>query len=154
MRAISTTRSCGVKATTVESVLSCSARFSTRQCADPRAATCGEWVTTKTCPSAPNCAKRRPTASAVAPPTPRSISSKIMVRCNARSDRQTLSANKKRLSSPPEAIFSRAPVGAPGFVATVKATVSVPVGPASLGVISVLKTARSILSGANSAAIA
>jgi hypothetical protein len=45
-----------------------------------------------------------PTASAVAPPTPRSISSKIMVRPGVFPVRQTLSASRKRLSSPPEAM--------------------------------------------------
>ena len=46
------------------------------------------------------------------------------------------------------------PDGAPGFVATVKATVSMPSGPASASVIVVAKTARSILSGASSFDIA
>jgi hypothetical protein len=65
--------------------------------------------------------RRRPTASAVAPPTPRSISSKISVSPGARV-RQTFSASRNRLSSPPEAMRFKGPGGAPGLVATVKAT--------------------------------
>ena len=43
--------------------------------------------------------------------------------------RQTLSASRKRESSPPEAILFSGPAGAPGLVATVKVTASRPSGP-------------------------
>ena len=55
-----------------------------------------------------------------------------------------------RLNSPPDAILPKGPAGAPGLVATVKATVSRPSGPGSASVICVAKTARSIFSGASS----
>ena len=50
-----------------------------RQCDRPRAATCGECVTTSTWRSRASRASRSPTAAAVAPPTPLSTSSKIRV---------------------------------------------------------------------------
>ena len=68
--------------------------------------------------------------------------------------RQTFKAKRNRLSSPPEAMRFKGPAGAPGLVATVKVTLSTPSGPASAKVISVVKTARSIFSGASSLAIA
>ena len=52
---------------------------------------------------------------------------------SARALRQTLSARRKRDSSPPEAMRSIGPGGAPGFVATVKRTRSRPSGPGSAG---------------------
>ena len=127
--------------------------FATRKCRLPSAATCGEWVTTSTCAPSASRASRRPTASAVAPPTPRSISSKIITSVSLPRARLTLSASRNRDSSPPDAIRSSGPDGAPGFVATVKATVSRPSGPGSPSLSRVSNTARSIFSGASSAAI-
>ena len=70
IRAISSTRSSGPKGTTVEVVPPSVTRFSTRQWWPPKAATWGECVTTRTCAPLASAARRRPTASAVAPPTP------------------------------------------------------------------------------------
>ena len=106
--------------------------FSTRQCLTARAATCGEWVTTRTCSRAASCASRSPTAAAVAPPTPLSTSSNTSVGTGSASASTTFSASRKRDSSPPDAIFASGPGGRPGFVATSKATRSSPCSPQSL----------------------
>ena len=54
-----------------------------------------------------------------------------MVRSEESFDKQTFSARRNRLNSPPDAIFSNGPVGDPGLVATLKETLSAPVGPPS-----------------------
>ena len=118
------------------------------------AATCGECVTTSTWPPCARSCSLRPTAAAVAPPTPRSISSKIIVSPGVWPVRQTFSARRKRDNSPPEAMRFSGPGGVPGLVATVKVTPSLPSGPESPAATSVAKTARSILRGASSPAIA
>ena len=109
---------------------------------------------TSTCAPLARFCSRRPTASAVAPPTPRSISSKIITNASFPRARQTFNASRNRDSSPPDAILSSGPDGAPGLVATVKATVSRPSGPGSAGDTTVRNTARSILSGISSAVTA
>ncbi len=55
-------------------------------------------------------------ASATAPPTPVSISSKTSVGAEPRSASTTLSASRKRASSPPEATFISGPGRVPGLV--------------------------------------
>jgi hypothetical protein len=70
----------------------------------PRAATCGLWVTTRSWALARRW-RRSPIALATAPPTPRSISSKIIVRRRRCSASATFSARMKRESSPPLAIL-------------------------------------------------
>ena len=56
------------------------ATFSTARCVTPDAATCGRCVTTRICSRAASARSFRPTASAVAPETPASTSSKTNVR--------------------------------------------------------------------------
>ncbi len=92
-------------------------------------------------------------ASATAPPTPVSISSKTSVGAEPRSASTTLSASRKRASSPPEATFISGPGRVPGLVCTQNSTRSMPFGPAASAslTISVEKRARSSLSGLSSA---
>ena len=91
-----------------------------------RAATCGEWVTSSTCVVRASRCSRSPTASATAPPTPRSTSSNTSAAGGLISASATFSASEKRASSPPEAIFVSGPKGAPSTVAISKATRSRP----------------------------
>ena len=76
-------------------------RLAIRNWRSARAATCGLCVTTSSCALPDRRASRSPIADATAPPTPRSISSKIIVRAPAASASATLSARMKRDSSPP-----------------------------------------------------
>jgi hypothetical protein len=119
-----------------------------------RAATWGEWVTTSTCESRARRARRSPIALATAPPTPRSISSKIIVEAVPASASATLRARMNRDSSPPLAIRVSGPNGAPGLVETSNSTRSVPDGPGSAETMAVRKRAESSFNGASSAAIA
>src|SRR6202000_2516769 len=107
MRAISSRRWSAASALTrVATRLPLSrASFEIRRCWSARAATCGAWVTAITCTLPASRASRAPMASATAPPTPVSISSNTSVGAEPRSDNTTLSASKKRDSSPPEATF-------------------------------------------------
>ena len=57
-------------------------------------------------------------ASATAPPTAVSISSKTSVGAEPRSASATFSASRKRASSPPEATFISGPAAVPGLVRT------------------------------------
>src|SRR6185312_1423776 len=70
-------------------------------------------------------------ASATAPPTPVSISSNTKVGAEPRSASTTLSASRKRASSPPEATFISGPGRVPGLVCTQNSTRSMPFGPAA-----------------------
>ena len=91
-------------------------------------------------------------ASATAPPTPVSISSNTSVGAEPRSASTTLSASRKRASSPPEATFISGPGRVPGLVRTQNSTRSMPCGPpasASLS-IAVEKRARSSFRGLSS----
>jgi hypothetical protein len=89
-----------------------------------------ECVTTSSCaPSARRC-RRSPIAEATAPPTPRSISSKIIVVAPPASASATFSARMKRDSSPPLAIFASGAKGAPGLVEISNSTRSRPDSPA------------------------
>ena len=92
-------------------------------------------------------------ASATAPPTPVSISSNTSVGAEPRSASTTLSASRKRASSPPEATFISGPGRVPGLVRTQNSTRSMPCGPPASGslAISVENVARSSLSGLSSA---
>src|SRR5437764_1409080 len=94
-----------------------------------------------------------PIASATAPPTPVSISSNTRVGAEPRSDSTTLSASRKRDSSPPEATFISGPGLVPGLVCTQNSTRSKPCGPGDFGSesICVMNSARSSFSGASSA---
>ena len=65
-------------------------------------------------------------ASATAPPTPVSISSNTKVGAEPRSASTTLSASRKRASSPPEATFISGPARVPGLVCTQNSTRSMP----------------------------
>ena len=76
-------------------------------------------------------ASRSPIALATAPPTPRSISSKIIVARVAASASATFSARMNRDSSPPAGDPISGPNGAPGLVETSNSTRSMPPGPAS-----------------------
>src|SRR5438552_2788746 len=91
-------------------------------------------------------------ASATAPPAPVSTSSKMSVDAEPRSASTTLSANRKRASSPPEATFISGPGRVPGLVCTQNSIRSMPCGPPSSGwvAISVKNFARSSLSGLSS----
>ena len=97
-------------------------------------------------------ASRTPMASATAPPTPVSISSNTSVGAEPRSASTTLSASRKRASSPPEATFISGPGRVPGLVCTQNSTRSMPFGPAAAAslTISVENFARSSLSGLSS----
>ena len=92
-------------------------------------------------------------ASATAPPTPVSISSNTSVGAEPRSASTTLSASRKRASSPPEATLISGPGRVPGLVCTQNSTRSMPLGPAEAASlsISVENRARSSLSGFSSA---
>ena len=92
-------------------------------------------------------------ASATAPPTPVSISSNTSVGAEPRSASTTLSASRKRASSPPEATFISGPGRVPGLVCTQNSTRSMPCGPAAAAslAICVENLARSSLSGLSSA---
>ena len=93
-------------------------------------------------------------ASATAPPTPVSISSKISVGAEPLAASTTLSASMKRASSPPEATFISGASGVPGLAATRNSTRSMPCGPGLLRHrcrSRVSKRARSSLSGGSSA---
>src|SRR3546814_18297741 len=67
-------------------------------------------------------ASRSPMAEATAPPTPRSISSKMIVPASRDPASATFSARIKRDSSTPPAIFVRGAKGAPGLVAISNST--------------------------------
>src|SRR3981081_2965018 len=86
-------------------------------------------------------------ASATAPPTPVSISSKINVVAEPRSANTTLSASRKRANSPPDATFISGPGRVPGLVCTQNSARSMPLGPAAAASLSicVVKRARSSL---------
>ena len=71
-------------------------------------------------------ASRWPMASATAPPTPVSISSKTSVGAEPRSASATFSASRKRESSPPDATFIIGPGRVPGLVRTQNSTWSMP----------------------------
>ena len=73
-------------------------------------------------------------ASATAPPTPVSISSKTSVGAEPRSASATFSASRKRDSSPPDATFISGPGRVPGLVRTQNSTWSMPCGPGDVGV--------------------
>ena len=115
-----------------------------------RAATCGEWVTTNTWLRSASRASRSPIALATAPPTPLSISSKIIVPALADSASATFRARMNRDNSPPDAIRLSGPNGAPGLVEISNSTRSLPVGPGSAAAITVRKRAASSFNGANS----
>ena len=91
-------------------------------------------------------------ASATAPPTPVSISSNTKVGAEPRSASTTLSASRKRASSPPEATFISGPGLVPGLVCTQNSTRSMPFGPGAAASvsISVENFARSSFSGLSS----
>ena len=97
-------------------------------------------------------ASRTPMASATAPPTPVSISSNTSVGAEPRSASTTLSASRKRASSPPEATFISGPGRVPGLVCTQNSTRSMPFGPAAAASLSIWveNCARSSLSGLSS----
>ena len=76
--------------------------FDTRQWCAPRAATWGEWVTTRIWKSRASRSSRSPTASATAPPTLASTSSNTRVGTGSDSASTTFSASMKRDNSPPE----------------------------------------------------
>ena len=95
-------------------------------------------------------------ASATAPPTPVSISSKIRVGAEPLSASTTLSASMKRDSSPPDATLSNGPGRVPGFVCAQNSTRSKPAAsrlPSSVSIF-VMKVARSSLRGGSSACTA
>ena len=69
-----------------------------------------------------------PMASATAPPTPVSISSKISVGAEPLAARITFSASMNRASSPPEATFTSGDSGVPGLAETTNSTRSMPWG--------------------------
>ena len=118
-----------------------------------RAATCGACVTDSTCTRDDSRASRWPIASATAPPTPVSISSKTSVGAEPRSASATFSASRKRDSSPPEATFIIGPGRVPGLVRTQNSTWSMPSSVRLSGslAISTMKSARSSFSAGNSA---
>ena len=97
-------------------------------------------------------ASRTPMASATAPPTPVSTSSNTSVGAEPRSASTTLSANRKRASSPPDATFISGPGRVPGLVCTQNSTRSMPFGPAAAASLSIWveNCARSSLSGLSS----
>ena len=76
---------------------------------------------------------RSPTARAVLPPIPASISSKTSVRSPRRGP-SPVSASMIRDSSPPDAASRSGDVGIPGLVATSSSTVSAPLGAEAVGV--------------------
>ena len=108
-------------------------------------------MTASTCAVTASRARRWPIASATAPPTPVSISSKTRVGADALAASATFNASMKRASSPPDAIFISGPGRVPGLVATQKLTASIPSGPGDSGSTCVVNRARSSLSGASSA---
>ncbi|BAB48892.1 mlr1540 [Mesorhizobium japonicum MAFF 303099] len=127
--------------------------FEIRKCVAARAATCGAWVTDSTCTRFDRRASLWPMASATAPPTPVSISSKTSVGAEPRSASATFSAKRKRDSSPPDATFIIGPGRVPGLVRTQNSIWSMPSSmrvSASL-FISTMKAARSSFSAGNSA---
>ena len=99
-------------------------------------------------------ASRWPIASATAPPTPVSISSKTSVGAEPRSASTTFSASMKRDSSPPDATFISGPGRVPGLVCDPELD-PVDAGPdravSGRSSISVMKRARSSFSGGSSA---
>src|SRR6185437_1823432 len=122
MRAISSSRA----SSSSNSIFVLSLAREMRKCRAARAATCGECVTSSTCVVSARRCRRSPTASATAPPTPRSTSSNTMAAGEETWASATFSAREKRASSPPEAILAKPPKAAPSTVATSKAIFSRP----------------------------
>ncbi len=103
MRASSRSRaSTGPRSVTMERVRPLACPFSMRRCAVACAATWGRWVTHKTCLRPLSSVYWRPPASATAPPTPASASSKTHVQVSS-SLNAVRSASMSRDASPPDA---------------------------------------------------
>src|SRR5437879_929091 len=101
--------------------------FSTRNWRSASAAICGRWVIVTTCARSARRFSDLPTAFAVSPPMPASISSKIRVSPPA----TAAIASAIRDSSPPEAVSATGAKGSPAFGRTRKSASSPPVAPAS-----------------------
>ena len=86
-----------------------------RKCRVASAATCGACVTQRPARIAASRFRRLPIASATAPPTPVSISSKTKVGAEPRSAMTTFNANRNRANSPPDATLISGPGREPGI---------------------------------------
>ena len=126
--------------------------FSIRKWVAASEATWGRWVMQITWRPRRAARSRSPTARAVLPPMPASISSKTSVVPRRRCARP-VSASITRESSPPEAASRSGETGIPGFVATRNSTVSAPFAPKPSGCGSSATSSRapSIASSASSA---
>ena len=101
--------------------------FSTRKWRSARLAICGRWVIVITWARAASRRSVSPTAWAVWPPMPASISSKTIVSPPA----TAAIASAIRESSPPEAVSATGPNGSPAFGRTENRASSAPDGPGS-----------------------